>query len=88
MLYTKLPGWFKINTPLGGYNPDWAILLNNDGTKKMYFVIETKGNVDLDSLRFSEKAKIDCGKKHFEALETGVNFTAADSYNRFKTNID
>ena len=88
ILYAKLPRWFKINTPLGGYNPDWAILLNDDGSKKMYFVIETKGNTDSDSLRFSEKAKIDCGKKHFNALETGVNFAAADSYNRFKTSID
>lgn len=88
ILYTKLPRWFKINTPLGGYNPDWAILLNDNGAKKMYFVVETKGNIDSDSLRFTEKAKIDCGKKHFKALETGVNFTAADSYAGFKTNMD
>ena len=87
ILYAKLPGWFKINTPLGGYNPDWAILLkdNEDGKKRMYFVLETKGNIDSDALRPSEKAKIDCGRKHFKALDSGVEFTAADSYERFKT---
>ena len=88
ILYAKLPGWFKINTPLGGYNPDWAILLrdNEDGRKKMYFVLETKGNIDSDSLRPSELAKIRCGKKHFKALDSGVEFTAADNYDKFKTN--
>lgn len=87
ILYAKLPGWFKINTPLGGYNPDWAILLkdNEDGKKRMYFVLETKGNIDSDALRPSEKAKINCGRKHFKALDSGVEFTAADSYERFKT---
>ena len=88
-LYAKLPGWFKINTPLGGYNPDWAVLFDDDGTNKLYFVVETKGNVDVgaaySSLKESEKAKIRCGKKHFKALNTGVEFTAADSYDKFKT---
>ncbi len=88
ILYAKLPGWFKINTPLGGYNPDWAILLkdNDEGKKRMYFVLETKGNIDSDALRPSEKGKIDCGKKHFKALDSGVEFTAADNYQSFKTN--
>ena len=88
-LYAKLPGWFKINTPLGGYNPDWAVLFDDDGTNKLYFVVETKGNVDVgaaySSLKESEKAKIRCGKKHFKALNTGLEFTAADSYDKFKT---
>ena len=56
-----------------------------DGKKRMYFVLETKGNIDSDALRPSEKAKIDCGRKHFKALDSGVEFTAADSYERFKT---
>ncbi len=87
ILYAKLPGWFKINTPIGGYNPDWAILFDKDGQKKMYFVVETKGNVDSDALRPSEKAKIYCGKKHFNALSTGVELKAADDYDKFKVNV-
>lgn len=43
LLYVKLPGWFKVPTPLGTYNPDWAVLVNKDGTQRLYFVVETKG---------------------------------------------
>lgn len=86
-LYTKLPYWFKINTPIGGYNPDWAILIEEGGKENMYFVIETKGTVDSDNRRITENQKIKCGKKHFEALDTGVKFDAADSYQFFKVNV-
>lgn len=89
-LFTKLPGWFKVNTPIGGYNPDWAVLFNDDGREKLYFIVETKGNIDLGSINASlketERDKIKCGKKHFEALNTGVEFTAADNYKDFKAN--
>ncbi|MDR3223008.1 MAG: DEAD/DEAH box helicase family protein [Methanobrevibacter sp.] len=81
--YTKLPNKFKIKTPIGNYNPDWAILINKDGVKTMYFVIETKGNVDDGALRGDEKDKIDCGKKHFKALDTNVVFKEVDSYEAF-----
>lgn len=67
--YFKLPAWFKINTPIGSYNPDWAIVFK--GEKKIYFVAETKG--EDQELRPSEKMKIDCGKAHFEKFE-GVTF--------------
>lgn len=85
ILYTKLPDWFKISTPVGSYNPDWAICLEDNGEKKMYFVIETKGNIDKDSLRPSELAKIKCGKKHFEALneDSDIKFDAVASYEMF-----
>jgi len=59
--YFKLPYWFKINTPIGTYNPDWAIV--KKGEKKIYFVAETKSAGQ--ELRGSEKLKIECGKKHF-----------------------
>jgi type III restriction enzyme len=62
--YFKLPFWFKIKTPIGNYNPDWAIVLEND--KKVYFVAETKSEGEI---RESEQNKIDCGRKHFEQLE-------------------
>lgn len=86
ILYTKLPGWFKIPTPLGSYNPDWAVLLDKDGEQKLYFVLETKGNVDFESLRQTEADKIKCGKKHFEALDTDVEFKAVDNYKKFIEN--
>ncbi len=66
--YFKLPGWFKIKTPIGNYNPDWAIVLEND--EKVYFVAETKSPGEI---RESEQNKIDCGKAHFRELE-GVDF--------------
>jgi len=73
-VYAKLPGWFKIETPLGGYNPDWAVLVERDGEEKLYFVVETKGSLLTGDLRAAEQAKIDCGKAHFEALGTDVGF--------------
>jgi len=87
ILYAKLPPWFKIPTPLGSYNPDWAVLLDKEGEQKLYFVLETKGNVDIGSLRQTEADKIKCGKKHFEALSQDVEFKAVDNFNSFIENI-
>lgn len=72
-VYAKLPGWFKVPTPLGTYNPDWAVLLEIDGAERLYFVIETKGSLFTDVLRERENAKIKCGEAHFRALESGDN---------------
>lgn len=82
-LYAKLPDWFKISTPLGGYNPDWAVLIEKDGEKKLYFVLETKGNIFSETLRPTESGKIECGYKHFAALGQNVVFDKADSFERF-----
>lgn len=65
-LFIKLPDKFKIDTPVGQYIPDWAIVKHNDTT--IYMVRETKGNKDFLKLRTSEADKINCGRKHFEAL--------------------
>ena len=73
VLYAKLPSWFKVPTPLGPYNPDWAILFDQDGTQRLYFVVETKSSLFTDDLRSKEDAKIECGKAHFGALATGDN---------------
>ncbi len=73
VLYAKLPGWFKVPTPLGNYNPDWAVLVNKDGTRRLYFVVETKSSLFTDDLRNKESAKIECGKAHFKALAVGEN---------------
>lgn len=72
-IYAKLPGWFKVPTPLGSYNPDWAILVEKDGTERLYFVVETKSSLFTDDLRDKESAKIKCGEAHFAALAVGEN---------------
>ena len=82
-LYMKLPGWFKIPTPLGSYNPDWAVLVENEGKNKLYFVLETKGDILFEQLRPIEHAKIECGHKHFEALGQDVKFKEIDDYGEF-----
>lgn len=69
-LYAKLPGWFKVPTPLGTYNPDWAVLVEADGAERLYFVVETKGSLFSEDLRDKESAKISCGKAHFESLQS------------------
>ena len=69
-VYAKLPGWFKVPTPLGTYNPDWAVLVEADGRERLYFVVETKGSLFSDDLRDKESAKIQCGEAHFKALAT------------------
>src|SRR3989338_3432471 len=72
-VYAKLPGWFRVPTPLGTYNPDWAVLVEQDGAERLYFVVETKSSLFTDDLRDKESAKIKCGKAHFTALATGDN---------------
>ena len=72
-VYAKLPGWFRVPTPLGPYNPDWAVLVEKDGAERLYFVVETKSSLFTDDLRDKESAKIECGKAHFKALAIGDN---------------
>ena len=72
-VYAKLPGWFKVPTPLGSYNPDWAMLVQIDGQERLYFVVETKGSLFADDLRDQEAAKIACGEAHFKALAIDKN---------------
>jgi type III restriction enzyme len=69
-LFLKLPNWFTVTTPIGEYNPDWAIVKYDQS--KVYLVRETKGNKDRSKLRPSEAEKIICGEKHFKTL--GVSF--------------
>ena len=71
----KLPRWFTVDTPVGEYNPDWAIL-KNDG-QVLYLVRETKDTRDFLKLRTTEADKVRCGKKHFDLL--GVPFDVAVS---------
>lgn len=67
--YTKLPNWFKIDTPLGSYNPDWAVVFDDD--ERVYFVAETKGSDNLydNSTSLEERGKILSGREHFKTIE-------------------
>lgn len=82
-VYAKLPDWFKVPTPLGSYNPDWAVVIEDNGLNKLYFVVETKGSIEGKDLRPKEQAKIRCGEKHFAALGNDAKFVKADGFQRF-----
>jgi type III restriction enzyme len=88
ILYTKLPGWFKINTPIGNYNPDWAVLFGVNHEKKMYFVVETKGAINTKNLRTTESDKIKCGKKHFKALDPEISFDVTNNLNKILMKLE
>ena len=80
-VYAKLPNGFKIPTPVGNYNPDWAIVFDNQSFKYIYFIAETKGSMNSLELREVEKAKIECARKHFECLcSDTVKYDVVDSY--------
>ena len=80
-VYAKLPNGFKIPTPVGNYNPDWAIVFENPTFKYVYFIAETKGSLDSMELREVEKAKIECARKHFECLcSDTIKYDVVDSY--------
>lgn len=74
-LFVKLPSFFKIETPIGTYNPDWAIVKHEDAT--IYLVRETKSTKNFEKLRNSEADKIKCGRKHFEVI--GADFDVVTS---------
>lgn len=74
-LFVKLPGWFKIDTPIGSYNPDWAFVTERE--EKLYFVRETKSTLDSQERRTKENQKIHCGRRHFE--EIGADFDVVTS---------
>ncbi len=80
-IYAKLPTGFKITTPFGNYNPDWAIVFDNKDIKYIYFIAETKGSMQSAQLKGAEKGKIECAKKHFESISNGsVKYGVVDSY--------
>ena len=80
-VYVKLPDSFYIATPVGRYNPDWAIAFYEGTVKHIYFVAETKGSLRSMELRGIEKAKIHCAREHFKAISSGnVVYDVIDSY--------
>ena len=80
-IYAKLPNGFKISTPFGNYNPDWALVFDSKDIKYIYFVAETKGSMKSAQLKGAEKAKIECAKKHFESISKGnVKYGVVSDY--------
>ncbi len=80
-VYVKLPDGFYITTPVGRYNPDWAIAFREGDIKHIYFIAETKGSMNSMQLRRIEESKIHCAKEHFKAISSGnVVYDVVDSY--------
>lgn len=80
-VYVKLPDSFYIATPVGKYNPDWAIAFYEGTVKHIYFVAETKGSMSSLQLRLIEESKIHCAREHFKAISSGnVVYDVVDSY--------
>lgn len=80
-VYVKLPDGFYISTPVGHYNPDWAIAFYEGNVKHIYFVAETKGSMRSMQMRLIEESKIHCAKEHFKAISNGnVVYDVVDNY--------
>ena len=80
-VYTKLPRGFYINTPVGKYNPDWAIVFREGEMKHIYFVAETKGSEEVTQLRAVEHAKIECASRHFASISNSqIKFGVVKNY--------
>jgi len=84
-LYAKLPDWFKIPTPLGNYNPDWAILVTVGEEDRLYFVVETKSTLLSAERREKENQIIECGKAHFRDIQTSSQFEVSDDFTQLST---
>ena len=87
VVYTKLPRGFYINTPMGHYNPDWAIAFKEGSVKHIYFVAETKGaskyELKTADLRDVEESKIECARRHFASISgSDVRFEIITSYDK------
>ncbi|MGY0561107.1 type III restriction-modification system endonuclease [Luteimonas sp. A277] len=90
VVYAKLPRGFAIPTPVGDYNPDWAIALHEDDTRHIYFVAETKGSMSTMELREIEKAKVRCAEKFFRDLDRtiapkNVRYAMVDSFEQLRS---
>ena len=87
-VYVKLPDGFYISTPVGHYNPDWAIAFYEGTVKHIYFIAETKGSMSSMQLRLIEESKIHCAREHFKAISSGnVIYDVVDSYQSLLTKV-
>lgn len=80
-VYAKLPGGFKIPTPVGNYNPDWAVVFDTKETKYIYFIAETKGSMSTMDLKKAEELRIEYARRHFAALnEDSLKYDVVTTY--------
>ena len=87
-VYVKLPSSFFISTPVGHYNPDWAIAFTEGSVRHIFFVAETKGNTDSLELRGVENAKIECARRHFAAISNEeVVYEVVDSFEKLMQKV-
>lgn len=89
VVYAKLPKGFFIPTPVGNYNPDWAISFKQGAVKHIYFIAETKGSMSTMELRAIEKSKIECARKFFAELNKKIDadkvkYDVVDSYGKLR----
>lgn len=89
-LFIKLPAWFTVTTPVGEYNPDWAVLFQvqdafGEVQDRLALIRETKGTIEFDQLRESEQMKIKCAERHFDAL--GVSYSVVDGAKTFRDQL-
>lgn len=88
VVYVKLPKGFYISTPVGKYNPDWAIAFNKEHIKHIYFIAETKGSMETLELREIESAKIKCARKHFAAISNEeVQYDVVSNYGELMNKV-
>ena len=88
VVYVKLPKGFYISTPVGKYNPDWAIAFNKEHVRHIYFIAETKGSMQTLELREIEQAKINCARKHFTAIsDNDVQYDVVSNYSELITKV-
>lgn len=88
VVYVKLPKGFYIATPVGKYNPDWAIAFNKEHIKHIYFIAETKGSMETLELREIESAKIKCARKHFAAISNEeVQYDVVSNYGELMNKV-
>ena len=86
-MFFKLPERIKVNTPIGTYNPDWAVYLDHNGEEKLYFVLETKGSTSMMNLRTRGKLKICCGKERLKAVGEDVKLKVTTSWRELKAGM-
>ena len=88
LVYAKLPPDFKIPTPVGSYNPDWAVVFDNDQFKYVYFIAETKGSMETDQLRIIEERRIDYARQHFKALgHKDIKYDVVQTYEDLRDKV-
>ncbi|MDD5924092.1 MAG: DEAD/DEAH box helicase family protein [Clostridia bacterium] len=86
-MFFKIPSKFKIDTPIGTYNPDWAVYMTKNGDEKLYFIVETKGSRNPFDRKGKENLKIHCGKQHFKAIDENIEMHDDTNWGQLKVRL-